>query len=64
MSTFLLYFLRSPIARLGGIVASTVFFSVVLAVIARPKRVESFAATTASVLPKTSEKLPGETLAD
>lgn len=51
MSAFVLYFIRSPIARLGGVVAFTVLFSVVLAVIARARRAECFAATTALVLP-------------
>lgn len=51
MSAFILYFIRSPLARLGGVVAFTVLFSVVLAVIARAGRAECFAATTALVLP-------------
>jgi len=55
MSAFTLYFVRSPIARLGVMFASTVLFSVVLAVIARARRVECFAATTASVLPSLAD---------
>lgn len=50
MSAFVLYFIRSPVARLGGVVAFTTLFSVVMAVIARAKRAECFAATTALVL--------------
>jgi hypothetical protein len=50
MSAFVLYFVRSPIARLGGVVAFTILFSVVFAVIARARRAECFAATTALVL--------------
>ena len=52
MSAFVLYFVRSPIARLGGVVAFTILFSVVFAVIARARRAECFAATTALVLSK------------
>ena len=48
---FVLYFIQSPVARLGGIVIFTAMFSVVLAVITRARRVERFAATTASVVP-------------
>jgi hypothetical protein len=47
MSIFVLYFVRSPLARLGGIVAFTGLFSAVLGVIGRASRVESFAVTTA-----------------
>jgi hypothetical protein len=47
LSIFVLYFVRSPLARLGSIVAFTGLFSVVLGVIGRASRVESFAATTA-----------------
>jgi len=47
LSAFALFFIRSPVAQLGGIVAFTVLFSVVLAVIARAGRVECFAGTTA-----------------
>jgi hypothetical protein len=51
MSAFTLYFVHSPIAKLGVIFASTVLFSLVLAIISRTKRVEIFTATAASVLP-------------
>jgi hypothetical protein len=57
MSAFILYFIRSSIARLGGVVAFTILFSVVLAVIARATRVECFAATTALVLPKIAPEI-------
>lgn len=44
---FALYCIRSPIIRLCAIFFSTVLFSVVLAVIARPRRIECFGATAA-----------------
>jgi len=47
MSIFILYFVRSPLARLGSIVAFTGLFSAVLGVIGMASRVESFAATPA-----------------
>jgi hypothetical protein len=47
MSIFILYFVHSPLARLGSILAFTALFSAVLGVIGRASRVESFAATTA-----------------
>jgi len=47
VSIFVLYFVHSPLARLGSIVLFTILFSVVLAVIAKARRVDCFAATTA-----------------
>jgi hypothetical protein len=47
MSIFVLYFVRTPLARLGSIVAFTVLFSAILAIIARARRIDCFAATTA-----------------
>lgn len=44
---FVLYFVQSPLARLGSILAFTVLFSSVMAVIARAERVQCFAATAA-----------------
>lgn len=63
VSAFVLYFIRSPVVRLGGIVAFTFLFAVVLAVIARARRVECFAATTASV-PFEPSQIYSWTLAD
>ncbi len=50
MTIFILYFIRSPLARLGSIVAFTLLFSAVLSLVARARRVDCFAASTAYVL--------------
>ena len=47
MSIFALYFIQRPLARMGTIVAFCLLFSVVLTVIAKAKRFDCFAATTA-----------------
>ncbi|KAL2402607.1 hypothetical protein ABEF93_002111 [Exophiala dermatitidis] len=44
-----LFFIRSPLTRMVAIVACTVAFSVVLTLVARPRRVESFCAASAFV---------------
>ena len=47
MSIFALYFIQRPLARMGAIVAFCLLFSVVLTVMAKAKRFDCFAATTA-----------------
>jgi hypothetical protein len=47
MSIFALCFIQRPLARMGAIVAFSFLFSVVLIVIAKARRVDCFAATTA-----------------
>jgi acyl transferase domain-containing protein len=47
MSIFTLYFIPHPLARMAAIVAFSLLFSVALTVIAKAKRVDCFAATTA-----------------
>lgn len=44
---FVLYFLRSPTAKLGAIVVFTALFSLALALVVKAKRVEILAAATA-----------------
>jgi hypothetical protein len=47
MSIFALYFIPHPLGRMGAILAFSLLFSVVLTVIAKARRVDCFAATTA-----------------
>ena len=47
LSIFVLYFLQDPRAKLGVIVAMTSLFSVSMAILAKARRVEAFAAATA-----------------
>ena len=47
MSIFALYYIRHPLSRMAAIVAFSLLFSVVLTVIAKARRVDCFAATTA-----------------
>jgi hypothetical protein len=47
ISIFVLYFIHSPLWRLGAIVGFTFLFSVVLTLIAKVRRIDCFAATTA-----------------
>jgi hypothetical protein len=47
LSIFALYIIQSPLARMAAIVAFSFLFSVVLSVVAKARRVDTFAATTA-----------------
>ena len=47
MSIFALYFIHNPLWRLGAIVGFTFLFSAVLTLIAKVRRIDCFAATTA-----------------
>jgi len=47
MSIFALYFIQSQLARMAAIVAFSLLFSIVLSIIAKAKRIDCFAATTA-----------------
>ncbi|KAK5354561.1 hypothetical protein LTS03_003088 [Exophiala xenobiotica] len=47
LSAFGLYFIQSPLARMFAIVACTLLFSTVLTLIAKPRRVETFGASSA-----------------
>lgn len=44
---FVLYFVKSPLSRLGAIMAFSAIFSVTLAIFTKARRVEVFAATAA-----------------
>jgi hypothetical protein len=47
LSIFALYFIQHPLARMAAIIAFSLLFSVVLTVIAKARRIDCFAATTA-----------------
>jgi len=46
MSILALYFIHSPLARIGAIACFTFLFSAVLILIAKARRIDCFAATT------------------
>jgi hypothetical protein len=46
-SILLLYFLKSPLAKLGAVVGLTTVFSISLAVVVKSRRIEIFAVTSA-----------------
>jgi hypothetical protein len=47
IAIFVLYFIKNTLARLGAILCFSSLFSLVLSVVAKARKIETFAATTA-----------------
>ena len=47
IAIFVLYFVKSTLARLGVILCFSALFSLALSLVAKAKKIETFAATTA-----------------